>query len=59
MTFCPFWEGCTKGLTCDRALTSSVKADAKTWWAQWDNEEPASVPICKFTEKPTCFKEKE
>ena len=51
MTFCPFWEKCKKGLTCPRALTALVKADAEAWWG---NDE---APIAQFMDKPECFKE--
>lgn len=51
MTFCPFWKKCKEGLACKRALTSLVKADAKTWWGG------EGAPICQYAEKPGCFKE--
>ena len=50
MTFCPFWEKCSEGPTCDRALTEKVKADAEKWWGK------PGAPICVFTNDPKCFK---
>lgn len=53
MTFCPFWLVCSKGPSCDRALTNAVLKAAEEWWAGEEGE----PPIAKFAEKPDCFKE--
>lgn len=50
MTFCPFWEDCTHGDVCKRAFTPELKAEAKKWMD--------CPPICYYSEKPKCWKEK-
>lgn len=48
MCFCPFYEKCTEGKKCFRALTEKVfKGAAKE-----------KLPIDRFAEYPTCFVEK-
>ena len=49
-TWCSFHLKCDH--PCERALTDQVKADAKKWWGS------DKAPICQFTDKPECFKEK-
>lgn len=52
MTFCPYFKECKEGGLCSRALTDEVKENAKKWWGK------EGAPICRFIEKPECFKEK-
>lgn len=47
MTFCPFYIDCVEGTDCMRALTPDVEKEA----------EKLGLPICKFIEKPDCYKE--
>jgi hypothetical protein len=47
MTFCPFWQECIRGHNCERALTKTVEHRAAL----------AKLEICRWTEKPECFKE--
>lgn len=53
MTFCDFWRECDVGDHCASALTDRVRAGARAWWGKDD------APICKFAERPTCFRQKE
>ena len=46
MTFCTFYEECKGGLSCRRALTARVRLEAN------------GIPVCVYTEKPECYKEK-
>ena len=48
-TWCSFYLDCDKGQTCIRALTPEVSKAA----------EAAHLPICRFLDKPTCFKQTE
>jgi len=48
-TFCPYWQACTKGATCDRAITPEVIVDGTEWWGSED------FPIAMYTEKKSCF----
>jgi hypothetical protein len=50
-TFCPYWEGCTKGNNCDRAIKPEVIADGVKWWGRDD------FPMETYSEKPKCFTE--
>ena len=47
MTFCQFYADCKSGKNCFRALTPLIVDNAKAW----------DLPICKFTDKPDCFKQ--
>lgn len=47
MTFCPYWEKCTKAQNCARALTQDVIEQAKM----------LGLPICRFSARPGCFRE--
>ena len=49
--FCSFYEDCTHGDVCGRALTPEVKLAADIWWGK------PGTPIDTFIEKPACFKE--
>ena len=51
MTFCTFYDECEKGETCDRALTDGVKEGAEDWYGS------KGAPICRYLDKPKCFKE--
>lgn len=51
-TFCPYWESCAKGRTCDRALTPEVKAAAERWWGN------PGAPISQFWGVPECYEAK-
>jgi hypothetical protein len=48
-TFCPYWESCINGKTCDRAITPEVIADGVKWWKSDD------FPMAMYSEKPSCF----
>ena len=48
MTFCPFWESCSDGGECGRALTQSVLDAAEKWMK--------NPPIAQYVDKPECFK---
>lgn len=48
-TFCSFYKECKKGKECDRALTPEIVGKANRWMED--------APICKFVDKPKCFKE--
>lgn len=48
MTFCSYYKECKVGENCFRALTDEIL-----------RAELFDLPICKFAEKPNCFKEKE
>lgn len=50
MTFCDFYNECSDGIDCNRALTPEVKISAKKWWGSND------YPICLFRPRPECFK---
>ena len=43
MTFCPYWQKCSRGSTCHRAWTPDKEADAKGFL------------ISFFADKPECF----
>ena len=45
--YCPFYETCRDGDTCERALTPLVVGQAQEWM---DNP-----PISQYTEKPECY----
>lgn len=49
MTFCGYYVDCKDGKECTRALTPAVFVKAETWMKD--------APICRFVEKPTCYKE--
>ena len=53
MTFCPYYKNCKNGKVCDRALNVDVIENAKKWWENDD------VPICQYSKKPDCFKNKD
>ena len=53
MTFCTFWEECSRSEECHRPLTKEVREAAEKWWGGPD------YPICCFVEVPDCFEEKE
>ena len=53
MTFCPYYPLCKDGLSCPRALTDQVYADAVHWWGD------SQPPIMRYAETPECFKKKE
>lgn len=46
-TFCPFYEKCTDGSKCERALTPEIEEKAKA----------LEIPIAQFDIKPECFEE--
>ena len=48
MCFCPFYEDCRGGESCDRALTMDVMEDA----------ECRDLLISRFAAKPECFLER-
>ena len=45
MTFCPFWQECTRGKECHRALTEEVVHAAKV----------EGLDICSWSEEPGCY----
>jgi hypothetical protein len=47
--WCPYWQSCAKGGTCDRAWTKEVQADAVAWWGGVD------APVQYYSDKPECF----
>jgi hypothetical protein len=47
MTFCPFYDKCRDGKSCDRALTDKVVADSVRY----------DMPISRFVNQPDCFME--
>lgn len=51
MTFCPFYEVCAKGGTCDRTLTLVVLKAADKWWGG------DKTPIAQFCHIPECHEE--
>lgn len=48
MTFCPYWENCTKAESCHRPLTPEVVISAREWWGG------DGAPIAMYAEKPEC-----
>ena len=48
-TFCDFWKECANAKDCPVCLTEEVKRKAEAF----------GLPICHYSEKPECFKEKE
>lgn len=48
MTFCKFYKTCKAGKKCGRALTPEIQKASEDF----------GLPICMFTEKPDCYKEK-
>ena len=52
-TFCPFYQNCKEGKTCDRALTPEVIDQAVKWWRG------KGAPIAQYAEKPKCWKSSE
>lgn len=57
MTFCSY-DKCKEWETCGRALTDKIIEEADTWWINCDGKK-GEAPICKWMDKPGCFKEKE
>ncbi len=53
MTFCPFWQACTKGSTCPRALTPEVVEAAEKWWGS--SEDDGGPPIAQWARPPECY----
>jgi len=51
ITYCPFWNECSGGKECPRALTKEVMEAATKWWGSED------APISMYMDKPHCFKE--
>lgn len=49
ITFCGFWENCSKGEGCSRVLTEEVIAAAEKWRGS------ENAPICQYVEEPDCF----
>ena len=49
-TWCSFYNECTHGKECRRALTDKVKEDASKCW------DGKGLPIMEFSSKPECFK---
>lgn len=47
MTFCSFYEDCTHGLKCSRALTPKIIRDAKNW----------GLGVCEYADRPDCFEQ--
>lgn len=48
--YCPFWETCRDGGSCNRALTPLVVGQAQEWM---DNP-----PISQYVEEPDCYVDK-
>ena len=48
-TWCPFWNDCKNGLTCDRALTTETRLAANKWWGTQE------APMCIYGAFPDCF----
>jgi len=44
-TFCPFYLLCTKGYSCERALSEKVR----------DEAHKCGLPVCQYSIKPCCF----
>lgn len=53
MTFCTYYETCSKAKTCFRPLTPEVRKQADKWWGAGKD----GAPIAIFSEKPSCHKE--
>jgi hypothetical protein len=51
-TWCPFYETCNTGATCNRSLTPEVKEAAQRWWGG------KAAPIAVFINPPGCHEEK-
>lgn len=55
-TFCPYYDFCTLGRTCDRALTKEVKEDAYAWWGAAVGEaKRMEAPLSIYVRPPECF----
>jgi len=54
-TWCPYWEFCSHGTVCDRALTPKVKEDAKAWWLMTTKGKSSDAPIMMHVQIPNCF----
>ena len=54
-TWCPYWEFCSHGTVCDRALTPKVKEDAKAWWVMATKGKSSDAPIMMHVQIPNCF----
>jgi hypothetical protein len=44
-TYCPFYNSCAKGPTCNRALTEEIEYKAQA----------AGLRVCRFIDHPECF----
>jgi len=47
--WCPYWQSCSRGDVCSRALTKDIEAGAVAWWGKTD------PPIQYYSDKPECF----
>ena len=54
MTFCSFYEDCSKASDCNRPLTPEVKAAANRWFNGESDTPIAAIPISVFAAKPGC-----
>lgn len=52
-TWCDFHVECTKGSTCDRALTQEVRKAADEWWGKGSG----GAPIALFVAPPNCYED--
>lgn len=46
--FCPFWEQCKNGWSCDKAMTKEVRGEMIR----------SDAPYASFFEKPSCFNQR-
>ena len=59
MTFCTFYKNCADAKDCHRPLTPEVEKAADEWFKSWrKGDDDQGAPICMFSEKPECWKEK-
>ena len=52
MTFCTYYEDCSKSNECLKPFTREVLRQAMNWWGG------VNAPIMTFAEKPECWEEK-
>lgn len=60
-TFCTYYETCTHGDVCSKALTAVVKEQAAEWARSFllngEQKDKLVIPIMIFTDKPDCYAE--
>lgn len=58
MTYCPYYEFCGQGKTCQYSLTPKVKENAKVWWLLETRGKSDDAPIKMHILIPNCFEAK-